>query len=156
MIDYLSIIDKYYADSPELKHILLTHSRQVADRALAIIDAHPQWEEQIEVVNRTLQEVCDAAGKEMIMVFNKVDKFSYVPKDDDDLTPRSRENIPLDELRQSWMSRMAGNCVFISAKHGTGLDALKQLLYEKARIIHTERFPYNDFLYQTYDDLSTE
>ncbi len=128
-----------------------------SDLLVHVVDiSHPQWEEQIEVVNRTLQEVCDAAGKEMIMVFNKVDKFSYVPKDDDDLTPRSRENIPLDELRQSWMSRMAGNCVFISAKHGTGLDALKQLLYEKARIIHTERFPYNDFLYQTYDDLSTE
>jgi GTP-binding protein HflX len=128
-----------------------------SDLLVHVVDiSHPQWEEQIEVVNRTLQEVCDAAGKEMIMVFNKVDKFSYVPKDDDDLTPRRRENIPLDELRQSWMSRMAGNCVFISAKHGTGLDALKQLLYEKARIIHTERFPYNDFLYQTYDDLSTE
>ncbi|MBQ4006873.1 MAG: GTPase HflX [Muribaculaceae bacterium] len=128
-----------------------------SDLLVHVVDiSHPQWEEQIEVVNRTLQEVCDAAGKEMIMVFNKVDKFSYVPKDDDDLTPRSRENIPLDELRQSWMSRMAGNCVFISAKHGTGIDALKQLLYEKARIIHTERFPYNDFLYQTYDDLSTE
>ena len=128
-----------------------------SDLLVHVVDiSHPQFDEQIEVVNRTLQEVCDAAGKEMIMVFNKVDRFSYVPKDEDDLTPVRRENISLDELRQSWMARMAGNCVFISAKHGTGMDALKQLLYDKAREIHTQRFPYNDFLYHTYDDLTAD
>ncbi|MBQ7691280.1 MAG: GTPase HflX [Muribaculaceae bacterium] len=123
-----------------------------ADILVHVVDiSHPQFEDQVEVVNRTLQEVCNAAGKEMIMVFNKVDQFTYTPKDEDDLTPRQRENIPLDELKETWMARMAGNCVFISAKHQQNIAELKQLLYDKARIIHSERFPYNDFLFQHYD-----
>lgn len=123
-----------------------------SDILVHVVDvSHPQFEEQIEVVNRTLHEVCDAANKELIMVFNKIDQFSHVPKDEDDLTPRQHENIPLEEFEQTWMARMAGNCVFISAKRQINIDALKQLLYEKARIVHTQRFPYNDFLYQTYD-----
>ena len=126
-----------------------------SDLLVHVVDIyHPQFEEQIEVVNRTLQEVCAAGDKEMVMVFNKVDKFSYVPKDEDDLTPRNRENIPLEELQETWMARMAGNCVFVSAKKLQGIETLKKLLYDKARIIHTERFPYNDFLYQTYEDLT--
>ena len=125
-----------------------------SDILIHVVDiSHPQFEEQVEVVNKTLQEVCEAVNKEMIMVFNKVDQFSYVPKDDDDLTPRLRENIPLDELKQTWMARMEGNCVFISAKNLTNIEELKQLIYKKAHAIHTERFPYNDFLYQKYDDL---
>ena len=128
-----------------------------ADILIHVVDiSHPQFEEQIEVVNKTLQEVCDSAGKEMIMVFNKVDQFSYVPKDDDDLTPRTRENISLDELQDTWMARLGENCVFISAKQQQNIDALKHLIYEKAKIVHTQRFPYNDFLYQTYDDLAEE
>ena len=123
-----------------------------ADLLVHVVDiSHPQFEDQVEVVNRTLQEVCNAAGKEMIMVFNKVDQFSYTPKDEDDLTPRQRENISLDELKDTWMARMAGNSVFISAKHQHNITELKQLLYDKARIIHTERFPYNDFLFQHYE-----
>ena len=105
------------------------------------------------MVNKTLQEVCDAGNKEMIMVFNKIDQFSYVPKDADDLTPRQRENIPLDELKSTWMARMGDNCVFISAKKRENIDELKHLLYNKAKAIHMQRFPYNDFLYNTYDDL---
>ena len=125
-----------------------------ADILVHVVDiSHPQFEDQVEVVNRTLQEVCNAAGKEMVMVFNKVDQFTYTPKDDDDLTPIQRENISLDELKETWMARMAGNCVFISAKHQQNIAELKQLLYDKARIIHTERFPYNDVLFQHYDDL---
>ena len=128
-----------------------------SDILVHVVDiSHPQFEEQVEVVNKTLQEVCDAGNKEMIMVFNKVDQFSYVPKDEDDLTPRLRENIPLEELKETWMARMAGNCVFISAKNLTNIEELKQLLYKKAHAIHTERFPYNDFLYQKYDDLTEE
>ncbi len=123
-----------------------------ADILVHVVDiSHPQFEDQVEVVNRTLQDVCNAAGKEMIMVFNKVDQFTYTPKDADDLTPRTRENIPLDELKATWMARMAGNCVFISAKHQQNIAELKQLLYDKARIVHTERFPYNDFLFQHYE-----
>lgn len=124
-----------------------------SDILVHVVDiSHPQWEEQIEVVNKTLQEVCGAGDKEMIMVFNKIDQFSYVKKDDDDLTPRRRENIPLDELRQTWMARQEGNCVFISAKERENIEELKRLIYEKAKAVHTKRFPYNDFLYQTYDE----
>ncbi len=128
-----------------------------ADILVHVVDiSHPQFEEQIEVVNKTLHEVCDAANKEMVLVFNKVDAFNYIPKDADDLTPRTRRNIPLEELKESWMARAGANCVFISAKNRTNIEELKSLLYEKAKIIHTQRFPYNDFLFQKYDDLGEE
>ena len=129
-----------------------------SDLLVHVVDiSHPQFEEQIEVVNKTLQEVCDASNKDMIMVFNKIDQFSYVEKDPDDLTPRQRENIPLEELKETWMARLGGeNCVFISAKKKQNIEELKHMLYEKARAIHAERFPYNDFLYQRYDDLHDE
>lgn len=124
-----------------------------ADILVHVVDiSHPQFEEQIEVVNRTLNEICDGQKKPMIMVFNKIDAFSYTPKDEDDLTPRQRENIPLDELRETWMAKMSDNCVFISAKKQVNIDELKEKLYEKAKEIHLTRFPYNDFLYQKYDE----
>lgn len=124
-----------------------------ADVLVHVVDiSHPNFEEQIEVVNKTLRELCDGADKPMIMVFNKVDAFSYVPKDDDDLTPRTRENIPLEELKESWMARMNDNCVFISAKKGINIDELKAKIYDRAREVHLSRFPYNDFLYQKYDE----
>ena len=125
-----------------------------ADILVHVVDiSHPQFDEQIEIVNRTLQEVCDSSNKEMIMVFNKIDNFSYVEKDEDDLTPRGRENVSLDELKATWMAKMNDNCVFISAKERTNIEELKTMLYEKAKIIHMNRFPYNDFLFQKYDDL---
>jgi GTP-binding protein HflX len=124
-----------------------------ADILVHVVDiSHPQFEEQIEVVNKTLSEVCKSAEKPMIMVFNKIDAFSYTPKDPDDLTPMTRENISLDEFRKTWMSKMENQCVFISAKEKINIDELKDLLYQKAKEIHTARFPYNDFLYQKYDE----
>ena len=86
------------------------------------------------------------------IVFNKVDAFTFVPKEEDDLTPRTRENIPLEELKHTWMNKLADNCLFISAKERTNIDALKALLYERVKQIHITRFPYNDFLYQQYDE----
>ena len=128
-----------------------------ADILVHVVDiSHPQFEEQIEIVNKTLQEVCDAADKEMILVFNKIDAFTYVKKDEDDLTPRTKENIPLEELKDTWMAKMEKNCVFISAKKKQNIEELKSLLYEKAKAIHQARFPYNDFLFQKYDDLIEE
>lgn len=125
-----------------------------ADILVHVVDiSHPNFEEQIEVVNRTLSEVCDGGDKPMIMVFNKIDAFTYTPKDADDLTPRTRENIPLDELEQTWMSRLGEDAVFISAKKGINIDLLKEKIYAKAKEIHTQRFPYNDFLFERYDDL---
>lgn len=124
-----------------------------ADILVHVVDiSHPTFEDQIEVVNKTLNDLCKGAEKPIIMVFNKIDAFSYQPKDVDDLTPRTRENIPLDELKATWMNRMNDNCVFISAKDGTNIDELRHLLYEKAREIHLSRFPYNDLLYQKYDE----
>lgn len=124
-----------------------------ADVLVHVVDvSHPNFEEQIEVVNKTLSDVCGAAEKPMIMVFNKIDTFKYTPKDPDDLTPPTRENIPLDEFRKTWMARMDNNCVFISAKERINIEELKGLLYQKAKEIHTARFPYNDFLYQKYDE----
>lgn len=128
-----------------------------ADLLLHVVDvSHPQFEEQIEVVNKTLADICDASQKPMIMVFNKIDAFTYTPKEEDDLTPATRANIPLSEFERTWMAKTHGNCVFISAKKKINIDALKAMLYEKAREIHAERFPYNDFLYQKYDDLDTK
>lgn len=122
-----------------------------ADVLLHVVDiSHPQFEEQIEVVNKTLREICGASDKPMIMVFNKIDAFTFVPKDDDDLTPRTRANISLEELRQSWMSKMSDNCVFISAKTGRNIEELKRKIYERAKEIHLARFPYNDLLFQDY------
>ena len=124
-----------------------------ADLLVHVVDiSHPNFEEQIEVVDKTLREVCDGADKPMILAFNKIDAFTYKPKDEDDLTPRTRENVSLDELKTSWMARVNDNCVFISARKGINIDELKQKIYEKAREIHIARFPYNDFLYQKYDE----
>lgn len=128
-----------------------------ADVLVHVVDiSHPNFEEQIEVVNKTLADVCGKSDKPVIMVFNKIDAFNYTPKDPDDLTPATRENVSLPELQRTWMSRMDNNCVFISAKDKLNIEELKQKLYEKAREIHTERFPYNDFLYQKYEDLEDQ
>lgn len=124
-----------------------------ADILVHVVDiSHPNFEEQIEVVNHTLNEVCNGADKPMIMVFNKIDAFTHKPKDADDLTPTTRENIPLEELERTWMSRLGEDAVFISAKKGINIDGLKRVLYDKAKQIHMTRFPYNDFLFQTYDE----
>ena len=109
-----------------------------ADLLVHVVDvSHPQF---------------DAQNKEQIVVFNKIDAYTHVPKDADDLTPRTRENIPLEELKQTWMAKMNDNCIFISAKNRTNIDELKAVLYQKAKEIHTARFPYNDFLFEKYDD----
>lgn len=124
-----------------------------ADLLVHVVDiSHPTFEEQIAVVNKTLFEICDSSEKPMIVVFNKVDAFSYVKKADDDLTPRTRENISLDELKTTWMAKMHDNCVFVSAKERQNIDELKRVLYDKVKEIHITRFPYNDFLFQKYDE----
>ncbi|HBG41268.1 GTPase HflX [Limibacterium fermenti] len=123
-----------------------------ADILVHVVDiSHPAFEEQIEVVEKTLYEI-DKTEKPTILAFNKIDAFTHVAKDEDDLTPKKRENVSLEELQQSWMSRVKENCIFISAKEKTNIEELKQLLYEKVKEIHITRFPYNDFLYQTYEE----
>src|SRR5690554_711096 len=123
-----------------------------ADILVHVVDiSHPSFEEQIDIVEQTLFEI-DDSEKPTILVFNKIDAFSYTAKDEDDLTPKRRENYTLDELKQTWLSKMKENCIFISAIEKENIDALKDLLYEKVKEIHVTRFPYNDFLYQTYDE----
>ena len=122
-----------------------------ADLLLHVVDiSHPNFEEQLEVVNHTLKEI-DKSEKPMILIFNKIDAFSHIEKDEDDLGPVKRENISLDELKKSWMSKLQDNCIFISAKEKINIEELKELLYEKVKSIHIERYPYNDFLFQKYD-----
>ncbi len=128
-----------------------------ADILVHVVDiSHPNFEEQIQVVDKTLREVCNGADKPILLVFNKVDAFTCKPKDEDDLTPKERCNITLDELKESWMAKMNDNCVFISAKKSINIDELKNRLYTMAREIHLSRFPYNDLLYQKYDDNTDE
>lgn len=123
-----------------------------ADLLVHVVDiSHPDFEEQIEVVNKTLTEI-DGTEKPMIMVFNKIDAFTFVPKEEDDLTPRSRENIDLEELKQTWMNKQPENTVFVSARQKTNVEALKELLYQRVKEIHITRFPYNDFLFQNYEE----
>lgn len=123
-----------------------------ADILVHVVDiSHPAFEEQIEVVEKTLFEI-DKEEKPTIIVFNKMDAFSHVEKDEDDLTPKKRENYSLEELQRTWMSKLKENCIFISAKERDNIEELKELLYRKAREIHVERFPYNDFLYQVYEE----
>jgi len=127
-----------------------------ADLLLHVVDvSHSNFEEQLEVVNQTLKEI-DPLEKPMILIFNKIDAFGYTPKEEDDLAPVKRENISLEELKSTWMAKMHDNCIFISAKEKINIDSLKDLLYEKIKEIHIERYPYNDFLFQNYADIETE
>jgi len=122
-----------------------------ADLLVHIVDiSHPVFEEQIEVVTKTLIDI-NKDEKPFLIVFNKIDAFSYTEKEYDDLTPKTKENISLEELKQTWMNKLHENCVFISAKEKINIDELKSLLYGKVREIHVQRFPYNDFLYQTVE-----
>ena len=123
-----------------------------ADLLVHVADiSHPNFEEQITIVEKTLMEI-DKGEKPAILIFNKIDAFSYVQKDDDDLSPMKRENISLEELKESWMAKMSNNCIFISAKDKINIEELKQMVYNKVKEIHIERYPYNDFLFQKYDE----
>ncbi len=119
-----------------------------ADLLLHVVDiSHPDYENQIEEVNKTLAEI-GAADKPTIMVFNKIDAYTYIEKEADDLTPMTKANWPLEMLQESWMSRMGDNKkIFISAANRQNIDALRQMLYTDVRQIHAIRYPYNNFLY---------
>ena len=123
-----------------------------ADLLVHVVDiSHPNFEEQYEIVNKTLLEI-NKEEKPTIVIFNKTDAFSYTPKAEDDLTPLTKENVSLEELEQTWMAKMHDNCIFISARNRTNIDALRSMFYAKVKEIHITRFPYNDFLYQQYTE----
>ena len=129
-----------------------------ADLLVHVVDvSHPSFEEQIEIVNSTLREILGEEEKPVILVFNKVDAFSYTPKAEDDLTPMTKENISLEELQKTWMNHASQTDVrFVSAKTGDGINELKSLFYDRIKTIHMSRFPYNDFLFEIYEHLNEE
>ena len=121
------------------------------DLLLHVVDiSHPDFEEQIEVVNRTLADL-GCAEKPVIIVFNKVDAYTWTEKEADDLTPAGSENVSLVELQQTWMNKMGENCIFISARERFNIDELRDLLYNRVRQLHVQKYPYNDFLFNQYD-----
>jgi len=118
-----------------------------ADLLMHIVDiSHPDFEEQINVVKQTLQEI-KAGDKPVVMVFNKIDAFSYIEKEADDLSPETKENYSLDVWKKTWMSKANAPAIFISAKEKTNIDALRQLMYDEVKRIHAVRYPYNNYLY---------
>ena len=126
-----------------------------ADLLVHVVDiSHPDFEEQIQVVEKTLADL-GCADKPTILLFNKIDAYTWVEKAADDLTPRTKENITLEELMQTWMAKMHDNCLFISARQRENIEELKELLYKKVKELHVQKYPYNDFLYQTYDNDGT-
>ena len=123
-----------------------------ADLLVHVVDiSHPDFEEQIHVVEKTLGDL-GCADKPSLIVFNKIDAYTWVEKDADDLTPPTRENISLDELMQTWMARLGDTCFFISARDKTNLPEFKQVLYKKVRELHVQKYPYNDFLFENYEN----
>ncbi len=125
-----------------------------ADLLIHVVDiSHPNFEEQYNVVEQTINELLNAKIEiPRIVVFNKIDAFTYTPKDEDDLTPVKRENISLPELEKTWMAKLHDDCIFISAKNKENIEALKKLMYDRIKAIHIQRYPYNDFLFDNYEE----
>ena len=122
-----------------------------ADILFHIVDvSHPEFEEQMQVVNQTLADL-GCADKPTVIVFNKMDAYRWTEKDADDLTPAGKENVSLDDLMNTWMSRVGDVCIFISARQKTNIEELKELLYKRVRELHVQKYPYNNFLFQQYN-----
>ena len=122
-----------------------------ADLLLHVVDiSHPDFEDQIKVVEKTLADL-GCSEKPLIIVFNKTDAYTFTPKEEDDLTPKTKENVSLDELMQTWMAKMHDSCIFISARERDNIENLKAMMYNRVRELHVQKYPYNDFLYQTYE-----
>lgn len=148
--DTVGFIRKLPTDLVESFKSTLDEVRE-ADLLLHVVDiSHPGFEEQIEIVNKTLADI-GGAGKPCILIFNKIDAYTYVEKAPDDLTPRTKDNLTLEELMNTWMAKMEDNCLFISAREKVNMEEFKGVVYNRVKALHVQRFPYNDFLYQTYD-----
>lgn len=153
--DTVGFIRKLPTDLVESFKSTLDEVRE-ADLLLHIVDiSHPGFEEQIDVVTKTLADI-GGADKPCILIFNKTDAYTYIKKAVDDLTPSTKENLTLDDLMKTWMAKLNDNCIFISAREKTNIEELKSVVYSKVKELHVQRFPYNDFLYQTYEDEENE
>ena len=148
--DTVGFIRKLPTDLVESFKSTLDEVRE-ADLLLHVVDiSHPDFEEQIQVVEKTLGDL-GCADKPQMILFNKIDAYTWVEKEADDLTPRTKENIPLDELMRTWMAKLNDNCFFISAKEREHIDELRELLYKRVCELHVQKYPYNDFLYDNYN-----
>ena len=151
LADTVGFIRKLPSDLVESFKSTLDEVRE-ADLLVHVVDiSHPDFEEQIHVVEETLKEL-GCAEKPAMLVFNKIDAYSWVEKEADDLTPITKENLTLDDLKQTWMARTGENqhyleCLFISAKQKENIDMLREILYKRVRELHVQKYPYNDFLY---------
>jgi GTP-binding protein HflX len=126
-----------------------------ADLLVHVVDiSHPDFEEQINVVEKTLADL-GCADKPSLLVFNKIDAYSWTPQDEDDLTPPTKENISLDELKKTWMAKseeFVTTPLFISAREKKNIDELREVLYKTVRELHVQKYPYNDFLYNIEEE----
>ena len=151
LADTVGFIRKLPTDLVDSFKSTLDETRE-ADLLLHVVDiSHPDFEEQIQVVEKTLADI-GAGGKQNMIVFNKTDAYTYVHKDENDLTKRTKENWTLEELEQTWMARLNNDCIFISAKEKMNIDKLRKVLYDRVRQLHVQKYPYNDFLYDTYTE----
>ena len=153
--DTVGFIRKLPTDLVESFKSTLDEVRE-ADLLIHVVDiSHPDFEDQIKVVEKTLADL-GCAERPTMLLFNKVDAYRWVDKDEDDLTPATRENISLSEMMNTWMARMNGDCLFISATERTNLEELKTVIYNKVRELHVQKYPYNDFLFQHYEEEDNE
>lgn len=144
--DTVGFIRKLPTDLVESFKSTLDEVRE-ADLLLHVIDiSHPDFEDQMNVVEKTLSEL-GAGDKPIIVIFNKIDAYSWVEKEADDLTPATKENITIEELMQTWMAKLDGECLFISATKRTNIEELRSVLYDRVKQLHVQKYPYNDFLY---------
>lgn len=147
LADTVGFIRKLPTDLVESFKSTLDEVRE-ADLLLHVVDiSHPDFEEQIDVVNATLKDL-GCSDKPTMLVFNKIDNYHWVEKEADDLTPATKENVTLDELRRTWMAKMGDGCLFISARERLNIDELRDTVYRRVRELHVQKYPYNDFLYQ--------
>ena len=149
--DTVGFIRKLPTDLVESFKSTLDEVRE-ADLLVHVVDiSHPDFEEQIQIVDKTIADL-GAAGKPTMIIFNKIDAYTYVEKAEDDLTPKTKENITLEELMNTWMAKLNDNCIFISAKNKVNIEELRERLYKKVKELHVQKYPYNDFLYQSYEE----
>ena len=151
LADTVGFIRKLPTDLVDSFKSTLDETRE-ADLLLHVVDiSHPDFEEQIKVVEKTLGEL-GCSDKPSMIIFNKIDAYHWVEKEPDDLTPPTKENVTLDELRRTWMAKLGDNCLFISAKEKINIDELRSSLYLRVRELHVQKYPYNDFLYNTEEE----
>jgi GTP-binding protein HflX len=149
--DTVGFIRKLPTDLIESFKSTLDEVRE-ADLLVHVVDiSHPDFEEQIKVVDKTLADL-GCAEKPSMIIFNKIDAYTFTPKDEDDLTPATRENLSLEDLQRTWMAKLNGDCLFISARERTHIDELRTTLYNRVRELHVQKYPYNDFLFQHYEE----